>query len=89
MKTGKKISSVLLILAMIVSLIGGAFAAGTDPGAAFVKAGELKAGSEYLIVTEYDGKYYGLTCSGGSLGAAEIAVTGDEVASADDVAVWV
>ncbi len=87
MKTGKKLWSLLLVLAIAFSLASGAFAAG-DGSEAFVKAGELEGGKEYLIVTEYGGKYYALTCSGGNLGSAEIAVTGD-TAAADDAAVWI
>ncbi len=87
MKKGKKLFSVLLALVMIASLVSGAFAAG-DGSEAFVKAGGLEAGKEYLIATEYGGKYYALTCSGGNLGSAEIAVTGD-TAAADDAAVWI
>ncbi len=57
-------------------------------GDGYTKASSLEAGKEYLIVTEAGGKYYALTYSG-SLGAAEVTVSGDAIASADAAAVWI
>ena len=57
-------------------------------GEAFVKTTSLDAGREYLVVTEYEGKYFALTCSDSTLGAAEVAVAGDAISGADDAAVW-
>ena len=89
MKTGKKIWSLLLALVMIVSLMGGMLTVNAE-GDPFTKAEALEAGYEYLIVTEADGKYYALTCTGANsnVGATEVAVEGDSVADADAAAVW-
>ena len=54
----------------------------------FTKATSLEAGKEYLIVTEYEGKYYALTCSGSSLGVAEVTVADGAVAAAEDSQLW-
>ncbi|MBP5166019.1 MAG: metallophosphoesterase [Oscillospiraceae bacterium] len=89
MNTVRKTLSMMLVLVMLVSLMGGAFAAGDDPSTAFTKAAELEAGKEYLIAAEHNGKYYALTLSGGSLGSVEIAVENGAVASAADSAVWI
>ena len=60
-------------------------------GEGFVKAASLDAGKQYLIVTEYEGKYYALTSTGvnSKVGAVEVAVDGDTVAAADAAAVWI
>ena len=88
MKTGKKLWSLVLAIVMVVSLLGGAFVVNAADGDGFVKATSLDAGREYLIVTEYEGKYYALTCTGGVMGAVEVTVADDAVAAADDTAIW-
>ncbi|MBO4330501.1 MAG: metallophosphoesterase, partial [Oscillospiraceae bacterium] len=92
MKTGKKLLSALLSLVMLISLMSGAFSAAAADGA-FTGADALEAGREYLIVTEYDGRYYALELAAGSgngtaPGAAEVSVSGDTVADAPQTAVW-
>ena len=92
MKKSKKILSLLLSLVMLVSLLGGALAV-QAADEAFTRAAALEAGSEYLIVTEYEGKYYALTLpegsgSGTALGMIEVSVAGDAVSEAPDIAVW-
>jgi hypothetical protein len=49
----------------------------------FTAATELEAGKQYLIVTEADGKYYAMTCTG-----ANSLVGAVEVTAADASAVW-
>ena len=60
-------------------------------GEGFVKTASLDAGKQYLIVTEYEGKYFALTSTGvnSNVGAVEVAVDGDTVAAADAAAVWI
>ena len=92
MKKSRKILSLLLSLVMLVSLLGGALAvqAAGDP---FTRAAALEAGREYLIVTEYEGKFYALTLpegsiSGTALDMIEVTVADDAVSDAPDIAVW-
>ena len=92
MKKSRKILSLLLSLVMLVSLLSGALAVQVADEA-FTRATALEAGCEYLIVTEYEGKYYALNLPDGSgtstfPTAVEVAVEGDAVASAPDAAVW-
>ena len=92
MKKSKKILSLLLSLVMLASLLGGALAV-QAADEAFTRATALEAGREYLIVTEYEGNYYALTLpegsgSGTALGMIEVAVAGDAVSEAPDIAVW-
>ena len=90
MKKSRKILSMLLCLVMLVSLLSGALAV-QAAGEPFAKTSALEAGREYLIVTEYEGKYYALTLpegsgSGTALGMIEVSVAGDAVSEniADD-----
>ena len=92
MKKSRKILSLLLSLVMLVSLLSGALAV-QAADEAFTRATALEAGCEYLIVTEYEGKFYALNLPDGSgtstfPTAVEVAVEGDAVASAPDAAVW-
>ncbi len=92
MKKSRKILSLLLCLVMLVSLLSGALAV-QAAGEAFTRATALEAGREYLIVTEYEGKYYALTLPEGSgngtaLGMTEVTVADDAVSEAPDIAVW-
>ncbi len=54
----------------------------------YAKASSLETGKEYLIITEYNGKFYAMTCSGSTLGAAEVTVANDAVAAADASQLW-
>ena len=92
MKKSRKTLSLLLSLVMLVSLLSGALAV-QAADEAFTRATALEAGCEYLIVTEYEGKFYALNLPDGSgtstsPTAVEVAVEGDAVASAPDAAVW-
>ena len=55
---------------------------------AFVKTDELEVGKQYMMVAEYEGKYYAMTYIGGSFAATEIEVTGDTAAPAELGYVW-
>ena len=62
-------------------------------GDGFVKTDAMSVGNEYVIATEYDGKFYALNLEAGSgsgtaLGMIEIAVEND-TAAAPDTAVWI
>ena len=56
-------------------------AAGAD---SFTAASSLEAGKQYAIVTEYDGNYYAMTCTG-----ANSVIGAVEVTAADAGALWV
>ncbi len=87
MRTGKKFWSLVLALIMVVSLMGGMFTVNAAEEA-FTKTDVLEAGKEYLIVTEYEGKYFALACNGGAMGATEVTVTDGAVADVFETAVW-
>ena len=62
-------------------------------GSGYAKATSLEAGKAYLIVTEYEGKYYALSLPAGSgsgtaLAVEEVTVADGAVASAPETALW-
>ena len=87
MRTAKKLWSILLVLVLVASLMGGAFTASAAEGP-FEADTALQNGREYVIVTEYDGKYYALSFDE-ALGAVEVTVADEQIAEAPDSAVWV
>ena len=86
MRTGKKLWSLLLALVMVVSLFGGVFVVNAAEEA-FSKTDVLEVGKQYVVVAEYDGKYYAVTYDG-AVGAAEVKVDGDSVTVGDISLVW-
>ena len=88
MRTTKKLWSILLVLALVVSLMAGAFTASAAEGA-FEPDTALQNGREYVIVTESDGKYFALNKGESGLGAEEVTVADGKIAEAPDTAIWI
>ena len=88
MRTVKKLWSILLVLALAVSLLGGAFTANAAEGP-FEADTALQNGREYVIVTESDGKYYALNKGEAGLDAVVVTVADGKIADAPDSAVWI
>jgi hypothetical protein len=88
MKTVKKLWSVLLALALVVSLMAGSFSASAAEGP-FEADTALTNGREYVIVTEADGKYFALSKGESGLGAEEVTVADGKIADAPDTAIWI
>ena len=64
--------------------------AAEEPAAAgdgFVKTDALEVGKQYIIVAEYEGKYYALACDG-AVSAVEVTVAGDAVAADAAALIW-
>ena len=88
MKAVKKSLSLLLILALIVSLTCGMLTANAAEGP-FEEDNALRNGREYVVVTEADGKYYALSLGESGLGAEEVTVADGKIADAPDSVVWI
>ena len=88
MKTAKRLWSILLVLALTVSLLGGAIAVNAAEGP-FEADTALTNGREYVIVTEADGKFYALSKGEDGLGAEEVSVADGKIAEAPDTVIWI
>ena len=87
MKKAAKLLSLLLTLALVLSLLSGSFVFAAGGGSGFTAYSELTEDDQFLIVTEYEGKHYAFAYDGG-LTAKEVTVDGDAAIPADDTVIW-
>ena len=81
--------SVLLVLMFVISMLSGSFVLAAEDGTEYERASALEQGSNYLIVTEYEGTRYALSYDGSVLGSQAVALTENGTIVVDGLsAVW-